>query len=65
MTDEATFLIGDTYFDGRNLMMITDADGFCMKMVALFRTRHKHDAVADADGELTSCVHQGSDGEVG
>ena len=65
MTDETAFLIGDAHFDGGNLMMVANADGFCTKQIVLFGTRDKHNAVADANGELTSCVHQGCDGEIG
>jgi hypothetical protein len=35
MTDKTAFLIGDTHFDGGNLVMVANADGFCAKMVAL------------------------------
>ena len=65
VTDETAFLVGDADFDGRNLVMVADADGLCAKQVTLFGTRYKDDAVIDADGELAPTVHQGCDGQVG
>ena len=64
VTDEATFLVGDAYFNGGNLMVIAYADSFSLEQVPLFGTRHKHDAVADTKGQLSLIVHQRSDGQV-
>ena len=65
MADETALLVSDAYLDGRYLVVVADAEGFSPKMVALLGTRDVHDAVADADGELASGVHQGGYGEVG
>ncbi len=64
MADEAAFLIGDPDFDGWNLVMVADADGFCTKQVAFLGAGYKHDAVADAEGELFTIVHQGGDCQI-
>ena len=64
MTDEATLLVGDTYLNRGNLMMIADTNGFSPEQVALFGTRYKHDAAADANGQLSLTVHQRSYGKV-
>ena len=45
-------------------MMIAYADSFSPEQVALFGTRHKHDAAADAKGQLSLTVHQRSYGKV-
>ena len=65
MTDEAIVLIGDTNLDGRDFRMIGHLDGFGAKDIALLGTRHIHDAVADAESELTVVIHQGGNGKVG
>ena len=65
VADETAFLVGHTDFDGGNLVMVGDADGLSTKLVALLGTRHIHDAVADADGELALGVHQGCYRQVG
>ena len=65
VADEAALLVGDAHLDGRYLMMVADADGLGTKQVALLGTRDKQDVVADADGELTLTIQQGSNGQVG
>ena len=65
MADELARLVGDTYLDGGDLVVVAYLDGLGAQEVALLGARYEHDAVADAEGELTVIVHQGSDREVG
>ena len=44
--------------------MVADADGFSPEQVAFLGTGYKHDAVADAEGELFAIVHQGGDCQI-
>ena len=44
--------------------MVADADGFSPEQVAFLGTGYKHDAVADAEGELFTIVHQGGDCQI-
>ena len=64
MADKTAFLIGDADLDGGDFVMVAYDDGFRAKMVALFGTRDKYNAVVDAYGELASHVHQSCDGKV-
>ena len=65
VADEAAELVGDANLDRGNLGVVGDVDGLGTKGVALVGTRHKHDAVADAEGELSAVVHQRCYGQVG
>ena len=44
--------------------MVADADGFSPKQVAFLGAGYKHNAVADAEGELFTLVHQGGDCQI-
>ena len=53
MTDETPFLIGDANLDSGYLMMVADTDCLGTQHIALARTRHIHDIVLDAEGQLS------------
>ena len=57
MTDESSVLIGHAHLNGRNLVMVANADSLCSQHIALTRTRHKHDAVVDTNRAMTVLSH--------
>lgn len=65
MADKATVLIGYTNLDSGNLVMVANTYGLSTQHVALVRTRHEHDVVLNAKGQLSGVVHPGGNGQVG
>lgn len=64
MAYQTSFLIRYTYFYGWNLGMIRYADSLSTKQIAFFGTRHKNNAVVDAEGELSPAVQQSSHSQI-
>ena len=65
VADEATVLIGDAHLDGRDLVVVGDADGLGGEGVAQTGAGDEHQAAGDAEGELSAVVHERGDGKVG
>ena len=65
VADELARLVGDTYLDGGDLVVVAYLDSLSAQEVALLGARYEHDAVADAEGELAAVVHEGGNGQIG
>ena len=65
VTNQASFLIGHANFHRGNLRMVSHIHSLSAKHIAFLGARHKHDAVADAEGQLSAAIHQGCYRQVG
>ena len=65
VANQSSFLIGHANFHRGNLRMVSHIHSLSAKHIAFLGTRHKHDAVADAEGQLSATIHQGCYRQVG